>query len=387
MRSDKIFYFDNAATTFPKPEAFFKAFNEFYTTKGGNPGRSGHKLSIEAGEAVEEAREALSRLFNVFDPFRIIFTYNASYALNLAIRGVLKEGDRVITSPLEHNSVSRPLRLLEKDLGITIEFVKADPKTGIIDLEHLEELLKKGAKLVTVNHGSNVSGTIQPLKEIVRISHEYDSIVLADAAQTAGTYPIDVEDLKIDLLAFTGHKGLFGPQGTGGLYVRPGLDIDVIFAGGTGSKSEEDTQPEFMPDRLEIGTPNAGGLASLAEGVKFVISKGVEEIHRSEEMLINYMIGRLSEIKEVSIVARECKERVPVVSFTVDGMSVSEVGRRLDEEYSICVRVGLHCAPWAHKTFGTFPEGTIRASLSIFNTKEEIDYFIDSLKNIISRKN
>jgi cysteine desulfurase family protein len=385
MSSSKIIYFDNAATTFPKPEGFFKAFKEFYTSKGGNPGRSGHRFSVEAAEAVEEAREVLSELFNIFDPFRLIFTYNASYALNLAIRGVLKEGDRVITSPLEHNSVARPLRLLEKDLGITVEFVKADPKTGIIDLEHLEDLLKKKAKLVTVVHGSNVSGTIQPLKEIVKISHDYDALVLADAAQTAGTYPIDVEDLQIDLLAFTGHKGLFGPQGTGGLYIRPGLDIDVIFAGGTGSKSEEDTQPEFMPDRLEIGTPNAGGLASLAEAVKFVLSQGVQEIHSYEKKLINRMIERLSEIPEVSIVAKECNERTPVVSFTVKGMSVSEVGRRLDEEYGICVRVGLHCAPWAHKTFGTFPEGTVRASLSIFNTEEEIDYFVDALKNIIRK--
>lgn len=382
-----IVYFDNAATTFPKPETFYAAFDEFYRKKGGNPGRSGHILSVEAGEAVEEAREKVAALFNISDPFRIAFTYNASYALNMAILGLLSEGDRVLSSPLEHNSVARPLRMLSNQNFIELELLKADPASGLVDLEDLEaKLKKKKTKLVCAVHGSNVSGTIQPLKDIIDLSHSYGAYVLVDAAQTAGTYPIDVEELNPDFLAFTGHKGLYGPQGTGGIYVRPGLDLKIVLAGGTGSKSEEDTQPEFMPDRLEIGTPNAGGLASLASGVDFVLKKGVENIHDYEKKLIERTINGLLEIEGVEVVALKAPERTPVVSFRVRGMSVSEVGYALDSEYGICVRVGLHCAPWAHKTFGTFPEGTIRVSLSVFNTEDEIEFFLTALKNIIEKR-
>lgn len=383
MKPKKVVYFDNAATTFPKPESFYEAFNSFYRLRGGNPGRSGHSLSIAAAEALEEARELLAELFNVSDPFRIIFTYNASYALNLAIRGVLEKGDFVLTSSLEHNSVARPLRTLQKAGMIEFQIIPVSTSSGLLDLEALEAALKKKkAKLVAVVHGSNVVGTIQPAKEIARIAHEYGALLLLDASQTAGTYPIDVEADEIDLLAFTGHKGLFGPQGIGGLYVRPGIDLNIFFAGGTGSKSEEDTQPEFMPDRLEIGTPNAGGAASLAAGVKFVLEKGVENIHVYEKKLINKLVEGLESIPRVRIIAREAAERVPVVSFVVDGIPVSEVGYLLDSQYGICTRVGLHCAPWAHKIFGTFPEGTVRVSLSLFNTVDEIEYFIESLGNI-----
>lgn len=383
MMQKKLIYFDNAATTFPKPESFFKAFESFYREKGGNPGRSGHTLSIAAAEAIEDAREQIARLFNVDDPFRIAFTYNASYALNMAIYGWLNEGDRVLATPLEHNSVARPLRELEKAGFIKLELLKADPKTGVIDLEDLEKKLKKAkTRLVCIVHGSNVSGTIQPLNEISNLVHEYDSYILVDAAQTAGTYPVDLKELEIDFLAFTGHKGLFGPQGTGGLYIRPGLDLKVVFAGGTGSKSEEDVQPEFMPDRLEIGTPNAGGLASLAESVKFVLSKGVEEIHAYEKKLISRLINGLLGIEKVKVIAPDAPERTPVVSFQIKDLLVSDVGYALDSRFGICVRVGLHCSPWAHKTFGTFPEGTVRASLSLFNTEEEVDYFIQAVEKI-----
>jgi cysteine desulfurase family protein len=385
MKLKNIVYFDNAATTFPKPEGFYRAFNEFYKKKGGNPGRSGHSLSIAAGEALEEAREMLGKLLGASDPFRIIFTYNASYALNLALRGILKEGDFVLTSSLEHNSVARPLRTMQKAGMIDFEIIPINPKTGIIELEALEaSLRKRKVKLVTIVHGSNVAGTIQPIKEIASLAHHYGAFLLVDAAQTAGTYPINVERDEIDLLAFTGHKGLFGPQGIGGLYVRPGFDLEIFFSGGTGSKSEEDLQPEFMPDRLEIGTPNAGGAASLAAGISFVLQKGVDNIHLYEKNLANKLIAGLENLPKVKIVAREASERLPVVSFTIEGMSVSEVGYRLDAEYGICTRVGLHCAPWAHRSFGTFPEGTVRASLSVFNTEEEVDYFIKALEQIVS---
>lgn len=386
MQNKKIVYFDNAATSFPKPEGFFSAFERFYREIGGNPGRSGHRLSVASGEVVEEARELVARLFNIEDPFRIAFTYNASYALNMAIHGVLREGDRVISTPLEHNSVARPLRLLQRKRRIDLVLLKADPKTGLIDLEDLERNLKeKKTRLVCIVHGSNVSGTVQPLKEIVELCHGQGALVLVDAAQTAGTYPIDVQETNPDFLVFTGHKGLFGPQGTGGIYIRPGLDLEIVFSGGTGSKSEEDLQPEFMPDRLEIGTPNAGGLASLAEGVRFVLEMGVENIHARESRMIRRLIDGISDITGVEVIAREAPARTPVASFRIKGMSVSEAGYSLDREFGICVRVGLHCAPWAHRTFGTFPEGTLRASLSVFNTEEEVDYFVEAVKKIAER--
>lgn len=381
-----IIYFDNAATTFPKPDSTLKAMELFYRKEGGNPGRSGHRLSIAAGERVEEARELVAQLFNAQDPFRIVFTYNASYALNMAIWGVLKPGDRVLTSPLEHNSVSRPLRLAEERLGIELEFIRTEPATGLIDLDDLEKKLKKKTRLVAVVHGSNVCGTVQPLSDIAKLTRSYGALLLVDAAQTAGTYPIDLSSTPVDLLAFTGHKGMFGPMGTGGLYVRPGIDLDYVITGGTGSKSEHDTQPEFMPDRLEAGTPNAGGLAGLAAGVRFVLEKGVNNIHAYESQLAERLVEGLMSIDGVSVVAPEAPERLAVVSFTIDGLSVSEVGWRLDEEYAIMSRVGLHCSPWAHRTFGTFPEGTIRFSLSIFNTMDEVEQAIRAVEKIASER-
>lgn len=379
---DGIIYFDNAATSFPKPASVLEAMEVFYREQGGNPGRSGHRLSIAAGEKVEEARELVARLFNVPDPFRIAFTYNASYALNMAVWGVLQPEDRVLTTPLEHNSISRPLRLAEKRMGIKLEFIKTDPATGLVDLEDLRHKLKKKTRLVCVVHGSNVSGTVQPLDEIARLTREQDSLLLVDAAQTAGTYPIDLSVTPVDLLAFTGHKGMFGPMGTGGLYVRPGIDLDFMFAGGTGSKSELDTQPDFMPDRLEAGTPNAGGLAGLAAGVSFVLEKGVDSIHQTETQLARTLIEGLESIDGVRVIAAGVEERLPVVSFTVKDMTVSDVGWKLDEEFGILCRVGLHCSPWAHTTFGTFPEGTVRFSLSIFNTMEEVHKAIEAVRKI-----
>lgn len=380
-----IIYFDNAATTFPKPESVIKAQEKFYREIGGNPGRSGHALSVKAGEIIEEAREAIADLINADDPMQIAFTYNASYALNMAIFGVLEEGDRVVTSPLEHNSVARPLRFAQKKMNISLEVVKCDPKSGLIDIEDLERKLKKKVKLTVINHGSNVSGTIQPIKEIGDLTRKNGSLFLIDAAQTIGTFPINVKEMKIDILAFTGHKGLYGPMGTGGLYVRPGVNLMPVFRGGTGSRSEFDIQPDFMPDKLECGTPNAGGLAALAEGVKFVMEKGVEKIHEYETELARQLIEGLQDIPGLRILAEKNGDRLGVVSFVIDDMDVSEIGYRLDEEFKIMVRVGLHCAPWAHKTFGTFPQGTVRFSFSIFNNSEEVERAIEAVKRIVQK--
>lgn len=380
-----IIYFDNAATTFPKPEEVLRTQEEFYREIGGNPGRSGHVLSVKAGEKIEEAREAMAELIGVDDPLQIAFTYNASYALNMAIFGILKEGDRVITSTLEHNSVARPLRFAQQEMGVELEFVNCDSQSGMIDLEDLENKLKKKTRLSVFTHGSNVSGTIQPLKEIGQLTQKNGALLLVDAAQSTGTFPIDVKEMKIDLLAFTGHKGLYGPMGTGGLYVRPGVNVSPIFRGGTGSRSEFDIQPEFMPDKLECGTPNAGGLAGLAAGIRFVIDKGVEQIHAYEVGLVKRLIEGISEIPGLKIVGPLNGERLGVVSFVVENVDVSYIGYHLDEEFNIMSRVGLHCAPWAHKTFGTFPDGTVRFSFSVFNTEEELDYGIRALVEILKK--
>lgn len=378
-----IIYFDNAATSFPKPPSFFKAQKEFYKNIGGNPGRSGHRLSILAGERVEEARERMANLINAPDPMRIAFTYNASHALNQAILGIIEPGNRVLSSPLEHNSVARPLRNLESSKHIELDFLNCDKDTGELRLDELEEKLSaQQIKMVAVVHGSNVSGTVQPLEKIGKLTRKYGAYLLVDAAQTAGTYPIDVRKTNIDLLAFTGHKGLFGPMGTGGLYVNPEIRLKPVFMGGTGSNSEKDTQPDIMPDVLEVGTPNAGGFAILSETLKFIEDKGIEDIHRYEKELANKLIEGLSEIKSIRIVAPEAKERLAVISFTIENKSVDEAEYILDKEYGIMSRVGLHCSPWAHRTFGTFPEGTIRFSLSLFNTRREVISALDAVKNI-----
>lgn len=381
-----IIYFDNAATTYPKPQEVLESQNNFYKEIGGNPGRSGHRLSIKAGEIIEDTRDEIASLINAEDPLQVAFTFNASHALNLAVWGVLKEGDRAITSTLEHNSVARPLRRAENILNIDLDFVRCDHTTGLIDLEDLETKLKKRTKLVTICHGSNVSGTIQPLKEIGELARKHGALLLTDAAQTAGTFPIDVREMNVDMLAFTGHKGLYGPMGTGGIYVRPGIRLDPVLQGGTGSRSEYDIQPEFLPDLLETGTPNAGGLAGLAAGIRFVKQKGVEHIHNYEKELARQLIEGLKEIPGIRYIGIDPTngegERLGVVSFFSDRISVSELGSRLDEEFNILTRVGLHCAPWAHKTFGTFPEGCVRSSFSLFNTKEEVDEALRAIKSI-----
>ncbi|PKM79315.1 MAG: cysteine desulfurase, partial [Firmicutes bacterium HGW-Firmicutes-13] len=260
-----VYYMDNAATSFPKPKEVLAAMEDYFNNIGGNPGRSGHRLSVKGGEVVYETRESLARLFNIEDSLRIVFTLNGTMAINMALWGLLNPGDHVITSSLEHNSVARPLRFLETK-GIEFTRISCAPPNYQLDLVELEQNVRKNTKLIAILHGSNVVGTIFPLEEVGKIAEKHGLCFLVDAAQTAGAYPIDVRKAGIHLLAFTGHKGLFGPQGTGGLYVAPGFKLKSYLRGGTGSLSEEDRQPDFMPDALESGTPNALGLAGLGAG-------------------------------------------------------------------------------------------------------------------------
>ncbi|KUK34772.1 MAG: Cysteine desulfurase family protein [Caldanaerobacter subterraneus] len=277
-----MIYFDNAATSWPKPEEVYREVEKVLRNCG-NPGRGGHKMALESGRVIFEARQEICSIFNIKDPMRVVFTSNTTEALNIALKGILKEGDHVITSSMEHNSMIRPLMAL-KEKGIEVTIVKANEE-GKIDPEDIKEAITKKTKMIAITHASNVTGTIMPIEEIGNIAREMNLIFLVDAAQTVGVLPIDVEKQNIDLLAFPGHKGLYGPQGTGGLYVRKSIEILPLEEGGTGSKSESMYQPDLMPDKLESGTPNTPGIAGLKEGVKFVKSVGIKNIYQQEKDL------------------------------------------------------------------------------------------------------
>lgn len=379
-----MIYLDNAATSYPKPKEVGRAMLYFLEKVGASPGRSGHRLSIEAGRLLYQTRESLAELLNVIDPLRIIFTLNVTEAINLVLKGLLRPGDQVITSSMEHNSVMRPLRELEKR-GVEVKVVLCSPQ-GDLDPVDIKRSIKENTKLIVLNHGSNVIGSILPISAVGAIARDYGLLFLVDTAQTAGCYPLDVKKDNIDLLAFTGHKALFGPPGTGGLVVGERVNIkklNPLKVGGTGSRSESEEQPDFLPDIYESGTPNTVGLSGLNEGVRFILKEGVDKIRQHEKNLITHLIEKLKEIPEVILYGEDhLKDRVAVVSFNLEDKWPSDVGLRLDEEYDIMCRVGLHCSPAAHKTIGTFPVGTVRFSMSWFNTFKEVDQAIIAIRNI-----
>jgi cysteine desulfurase/selenocysteine lyase len=375
-----MIYFDNACTSFPKPPAVVDAMRDYSLNIGSSPGRSGHRLALEASRLVFEARENLSRLFNISRSERIVLTYNATEALNLAIMGLLAEGDHVITPSMEHNSVMRPLKYFLGKGVIELTIVPCSAE-GNIDLDALKRSIRENTRLIAVNHASNVIGTIAPLEDIGRLSGGVPFLV--DVAQSAGAVPIDVVAMGIDLLAFTGHKSLYGPQGTGGLFVREGINPKPLRRGGTGSKSESWDHPDFLPDKYECGTPNTPGIAGLGEGVRFVLDKGVDAIRQHEMMLTRSLLEGLEDIEEINVYGpKDPREQTPTVSINVEGKEPSEVGYYLDREFDVMTRVGLHCNPGAHKTIGTFPRGTVRLSMGYFNTREEVDQVLEALRTI-----
>ncbi|MFH1231227.1 MAG: aminotransferase class V-fold PLP-dependent enzyme [Planctomycetota bacterium] len=405
----KTIYFDNAATSWPKPDIVYEAMNYFMQEVGANPGRSGHSKSVEAARIVHQTRENIAQLFNVQDTSplglprlrgrslsaeggsasgmtsgtdNVIFTSNATHSLNIIFKGILHSGDNVVTTSMEHNSVMRPLRYLEQNTGISITVVPclAD---GTLPLELLEEQIEKDTKLIVVNHASNVVGTILPIGEIGKISRKHGVLFLVDAAQTAGIIPLDMVNDNIDLLVFTGHKGLMGPQGIGGLCIRNDVDMTPLMQGGTGSNSEYEIQPEVLPDKYESGTLNTVGIAGLGAGVKFIQETGIVNIHKYEKALTKQLIEGLSTIAGIKLYGlSNAEKQIPVVSFNIEGYKPSDIGYKLDKEFGIMARAGLHCAPMAHKTIGTFPEGTVRLSLNYFNKSEEIDYTVQCLRKI-----
>jgi cysteine desulfurase family protein len=379
-----MIYLDNAATSFPKPEAVYQALDRFARNDLANPGRAGHKMALAAERALDDCRHLLNQFFHGEGPERFVFTLNCTDSLNMAFKGVLADGDHVITTDLEHNSVSRPLRKMELDGRISLTRIKADAG-GTIDTDDFRKALTSRTRLIALTHASNVLGTIQPVAEVGQIARGHNLLFLVDAAQTAGTVPIDVQVMNIDLLAFPGHKSLLGPTGTGALYVSPRVQLRAWREGGTGGDSSNETQPKELPYFLEGGTPNVLGVAGLAAGVKFVQEKGLDELHTHEMKLIDRLWRRLDEMPGYQVFGhRDLACRVSTISFRAESLPAAEIGGILDQAFEVAVRPGLHCAPYIHRSLGTFPDGTVRVSPGPFNTEADIDHLAHALAEIIS---
>ena len=376
-----MIYLDNAATTFPKPEAVYNAMMDCMKNYCANPGRAGHKLAMKAAREIYDTRENIAKLFNIDNPMNIVFTNNATDSLNLAIKGVVNKGDHIITTSMEHNSVIRPIKALEK-VGVENTIVQCDEQ-GFLNIDDLEKAIKPNTKLIVTTHASNVCGTLIDIKSISEIANKHNILYLIDASQTVGVYDIDLKDIKADMLAAPGHKGLLGPQGTGILYIREGLNIDILKEGGTGSRSEDLFQPDLLPDKYESGTHNTPGIVGLNEGVKFIFKEGIDKIKEHEEELCKYMLERLEEVPNIRIYGpKDANKRASVISINIGNMDSGEITFLLDSEYDIATRSGIHCAPLAHKTLGTLEQGAVRFSIGYFNTKEEIDKAVGALKEI-----
>ncbi len=380
----KKIYFDNAATSWPKPPGVAGAMVHFLEEVGANPGRSGHCASVEAARIVFSARQAAADLFNAADPLRVVFCANITEALNLVLFGLLRPGDHVITSSMEHNSMMRPLRYLAGQ-GVELSVLPCSPE-GQLSPQQIEEAIRPNTVLLALNHASNVAGTMLPIPQVGEIARRHDLLLLVDTAQTAGALPIDMQAEHIDLLAFTGHKSLYGPMGTGGLVIGKRVDPDRMLPlkrGGTGSRSEKEEQPDFLPDKYESGTPNAVGLAGLAASLEWLAQRGVASLRAHEVGLAQLLIDGLTGLPGVRVYGTgDAELQTATISFNIDGLEPSDVGLRLDQDESILCRVGLHCAPAAHKTLGTFPVGTVRFGLGVFNTASEVEAAVEAVARL-----
>jgi len=383
MVQNKFIYLDNAATSWPKPAAVDEAVISAIRDYGGNPGRSGHRMSLAAGRLIREARELTASLFNIPDPNRVIFTLNATEALNLALKGFLNPGDHVITTSLEHNSILRPLQVLSTQ-GVEVTRLSASLEKGLAAAD-VAAAVNSNTKLIILTHASNVTGTINPVQEIGELAAQRQICLLVDAAQTAGLFPIDVRRMNIGMLAFAGHKSLLGPQGVGGLYISEGLDLQPLKEGGTGSHSESPLQPLLLPDRYESGTPNTPGIAGLAAGIKYLLREGLVKLYHQESGLMERLQTGLLTIPGVSIYGPPLGVvKAPVISFNIQGLEASEVVAVLDQSFSIASRSGLHCAPEVCRSLGLLKVGTVRLSLGCFNTIKEIDFCLEAVSKIAS---
>jgi cysteine desulfurase family protein len=377
----KLIYFDNAATSGIKPDSVIKAICDCFKNANANPGRSAHSLSIKAAEIIYNTREIIGEFFNFPHTENIILTKNATEALNIAIYGTLESGGEVITTSMEHNSVLRPLNHLKSKGIIDLKVLKGDAN-GVITPQQIEAAISGRTKLIVVTSASNVSGTKLDLDGICRVSLAAGIRLLVDGAQGAGAMKIDLQKTPFDLLAITGHKHLLGPQGTGALIVKDPDALESFMRGGTGSLSEKTVHPDFPPDKFEAGTLNTPGYAGLTAGIHFILNKNIENMINYEYDLMQYLIKNLLEIDEIEVYAHDA-DRVATVSFNVKEATPSDISHYLDVKWGICTRPGLHCAPEAHKTMETFPNGAVRFSLSFFNNEQEVDTAINALKSYI----
>jgi cysteine desulfurase family protein len=378
----KTYYFDHAASSWPKPkqviEAMSKCLNEF----GANPGRGSHQMAVKASRGLFETRKTLAKLFGISNPNDICYTMNTTEALNLAIKGSIKVGDHVITTSIEHNSVRRPLEYLRKTKNIEISYIQSDNQ-GYVNPIEIRNAIQSNTRLVICSHSSNLFGTIVPIEEVAEICHDKKVWLLVDAAQTAGTIPIDVQKMGISMMAFPGHKGLLGPQGTGGLYIHPEIDLEPLLQGGTGSQSEAIEQPLVRPDRYEAGTQNTVGIVGLNEGVKTVLNETVESIHAKEWALSQRLMEGIQEFKGIQLLGPNIgKAKTGIVSFVMEQIDAAELAFILDQSFQIAVRAGFHCTPLGHQSAGTTETGAVRASVGFYTTEEEVDHFIHSIKEI-----
>lgn len=377
-----LIYLDNAATTYPKPEIVYKKMEHFMRNHA-NPGRSGHKMAINTARAIMNTRIKLSNIFNIDNPLNIIFTYNATDALNMAIKGVLKKGDHVITTSMEHNSVLRPLFKLKEQNYIDLTIISIG-MNGEIEIDEVENTLRSETKMIVSTHVSNVTGTILPIEKLGKLAKKHNKYFLVDVAQSAGVLPVDVKRMKIDMLAFAGHKSLFGPQGVGGLYLGENINIHSLREGGTGSESESLRQPQVFPDKFESGTPNSLGIAGLGAGVEYILSKGIGEIGNKEKEILKILYQGLCAIDGVEIYGPDNLEhRSSMVSFNIKKRDSREISMILDKKYDIACRGGLHCAPLIHKSMGTIEQGAVRFSISYLNSEDDINRALCAIKNIV----
>jgi len=374
-------YLDNAASSHPKPESVYLSVTDTLRNIGANPGRSGHSLAMKASRKIAQTRSLLARLFDIEDPNRIVFTTNATEAINLGLKGLLTQEDHVITSSMEHNSVIRPLRSLETQ-GIELTVIPCTA-SGRITIEAMEKAIRRNTRLIILAHASNVTGGIMPIGEVGVLARKHGILFMVDAAQTAGLVSISVAKTGIDLLAVPGHKGLMGPQGTGFLNIGPEISLRPLKEGGTGSQSELEIQPDFLPDQMESGTLNTPGLAGLGAGVDFLLHEGLEKIQEKEISLSRMIWNELKKNEKVRLYGPEqAEDRTSTISFNITGLNPSALASILDTAYHIAVRAGLHCAALAHRTLKTFPEGTVRVSPGFFNTEKDIELFLAAIRGI-----
>ena len=371
-------YLDNAATTWPKPPEVAAAVHDILAQGAANPGRGGHALSLVAGRTVYECRKKLGRLLNVQDESRIIFTGNATQALNMALFGLLSPGDHCITTSMEHNAVSRPLHCLQ-GMGVEVTIVQCNSE-GELPLEQLRAAFRHNTRLVALTHASNVCGTLLPIPEASSLARRHGALTLLDAAQTAGVYPLNAETLGVDLLALPGHKSLLGPTGTGALYIGPGVDLRPSLYGGTGSYSEHLDMPDTLPDRYESGTLNTVGIAGLSRALDYIEATGLNTIRRHEQSLAEQARVGLQSIRGVKVYGTGTG--APIVAFNVGQIGSTEVAYMLDASFSIATRAGLHCAPWAHQTLGTLAQGVVRVSPGVYTSPQEIDALLEAVEAI-----